>query len=132
MASSAPSLRPDRVRLSMLLVPKEGLSLEDFRRHWIENHASLFSSLPVVKKNLLKYEQYHIDSTTTAAVARQFQQEPTAWAGQVIFEAESLEKILEVFQDEEYQRIVVPDEEKFVKRTEILPLVGQYATIVGN
>ncbi|KAI0645369.1 hypothetical protein C8Q79DRAFT_911072 [Trametes meyenii] len=132
MTSSVHTLLSNRFRLSMLLVPKKGLTPKEFRRHWIENHAPLFSSLPIVKKNLLKYEQYHIDNATTAIVARRFQQEPTAWAGQVIFEAESLEKILEVFEDEEYQRVVVPDEQMFVERTEILPLVGQYATIIGN
>ena len=36
--------------------------------------------------------------------------------GVVIFEGSSHEKIYEIFSDEEYQRIVVPDEEKFLNR----------------
>lgn len=33
-----------------------------------------------------------------------------------IFEANSLKKIAEVFTDEEYLRVVVPDEERFMDR----------------
>jgi hypothetical protein len=36
------------------------------------------------------------------------------WDGLAIFEAESYEKIIEVFGSEEYQRIVYPDEAAFL------------------
>ena len=32
--------------------------------------------------------------------------------------------MLQVFQDEEYQRVVVPDEESFLKRSEATMMVG--------
>lgn len=40
------------------------------------------------------------------------------------FEAESYEKIMECFMDEEYNRVVVPDEESFLdrKRSVAVPL----------
>lgn len=34
------------------------------------------------------------------------------WHGMAIFEAESYEKIMAIFQDEEYMRVVIPDESK--------------------
>ena len=36
--------------------------------------------------------------------------------GIAIFEGPSYEKIFETFQDEEYQKTVIPDEEKFLDR----------------
>ena len=53
----APVLRADRVRLCFLLAPKEGMSVEEFRDHWFNQHGKIFSSLTIVKKNVLKYEQ---------------------------------------------------------------------------
>ena len=40
--------------------------------------------------------------------------------GMAIFEAISWDKLLEVFQDQEYQNVVVPDEEKFIDRKKAL------------
>ena len=50
-------LTPNRVRLAVLATPKEGLTTEEFHDYWLNHHASLFSSIGVVKRNLLKYEQ---------------------------------------------------------------------------
>ena len=36
--------------------------------------------------------------------------------GMATFEAASYEKIFECFQDEEYHKVVVPDEEKFIDK----------------
>lgn len=55
--SFAPTLRPDRVRLAVLMAPKHGLSFEEFDRYWLDVHAKVFSSISIVKRNLLKYEQ---------------------------------------------------------------------------
>ncbi|KAF8186576.1 hypothetical protein K438DRAFT_2153255 [Mycena galopus ATCC 62051] len=41
----------------------------------------------------------------------------TEWDGMSIFEGESFAKIFEVFQSEQYQKIIVPDEENFIDRT---------------
>ena len=49
--------------------------------------------------------------------------------GMAVFEAESLEKIMEIFKDPEYHRVVVPDEDKFFDRTKTSILTGQFATI---
>jgi hypothetical protein len=52
-----PKLRTDRVRLVILVHRKDGMSLEDFQAYWRDEHSQVFSSIPVVKKNLLNYEQ---------------------------------------------------------------------------
>jgi len=52
-----PSVRTDRVRLVILVHRKEGMSLEDFQAYWRDEHSQVFTSIPIVKKNLLNYEQ---------------------------------------------------------------------------
>ena len=50
--------------------------------------------------------------------------------GIAIFEAESFEKIVEVFTSEEYLRVVVPDEHKFFDHENAQILAGPFATII--
>ena len=51
-------------------------------------------------------------------------------AGMAIFEAESLEKIYEVFRDEDYLRLVRPDEEKYINITDTEFVGGPFASII--
>ncbi|KAH9886751.1 hypothetical protein C8Q73DRAFT_839875 [Cubamyces lactineus] len=51
------------------------------------------------------------------------------FGGVAILEAESPEKIVEIFQDEEYLRVVAPDEGKFCDRTGLYILAGYYVTV---
>lgn len=52
--------------------------------------------------------------------------------GIAIFEAESFEKIVEVFTSEEYLRVVVPDEEKFFDRAKSTMVGGPFAEIISK
>ena len=49
--------RHDRVRLTVLLHRKQGMSTEDFQKYWRDEHSQLFANLKIVKRNLLTYEQ---------------------------------------------------------------------------
>ena len=51
------------------------------------------------------------------------------FGGVAILEAESPEKIAEIFQDEEYRRVIVPDEGMFCDRAGLYILAGHYVTI---
>lgn len=51
------SITQDRVRVAILLYPKDGLTFEEFDNYWVNNHGALFASLAIVKTNLTKYEQ---------------------------------------------------------------------------
>jgi hypothetical protein len=51
------SYRTDRVRVVVLLKKKPTLSKEEFHKYWSGTHSALFSSLDIVKSNLVKYEQ---------------------------------------------------------------------------
>lgn len=49
--------RQGRVRLTLLVYRKQGMSLEEFQQYWKNEHSHVFSSIAIVKKNLLSYEQ---------------------------------------------------------------------------
>ncbi|RDB24417.1 hypothetical protein Hypma_008454 [Hypsizygus marmoreus] len=120
---AAVPLRTDRARMLIFLKRKEGTTKAEFSDYWHNQHAPLFMSLDVVKKNILKYEQAHTNDTwvkTPEALGVQ----PMDWDGVVVMEAETHEKLFEIFQDPEYQRLIGPDELKFVDRPkcQVLPL----------
>ncbi|KAI0633416.1 hypothetical protein C8Q77DRAFT_1114843 [Trametes polyzona] len=130
MTSVAHSTRPDRYRISFILTPKAGLSLEEFNNYWVEHHIPLLLSLPIVKKNLIKYERFHIDTPTTTSLSQHFTGEaPAPFGGVAIFESDTLEKLLEIFEDEEYKRLILPDAEVFVDSSKAQILAGHYTTV---
>ncbi len=49
--------RQDRVRLTLLVYRKEGISRDEFQRYWKDEHSKIFSGIAIVKKNLLSYVQ---------------------------------------------------------------------------
>ncbi|KAJ7261845.1 hypothetical protein B0H12DRAFT_1013346 [Mycena haematopus] len=120
------SFRTDRVRLAVLFKRKPTISKEEFVKYWAETHGPLFSSLDIVKKNILKYEQAHTNEAVLKQITKmnQLSGAPNEWDGIAIFEAESYEKISEVIQNEEYQKILVPDGDNFldVQNCQMLPL----------
>ena len=132
-----------------LMYPKDGVGFEEFDHYWLHEHSKIFTSLDIVKKNLLKYEQvcalreamhqdgdshritqFHLNQELNQTFA---EQGVTALPhyGMAIFEAETYEKILEVFAHPDYTSIVVPDELKFMNRMKSSLVAGQCAMILG-
>jgi len=122
------SLRTDRIRVVSFVKKKDDLSQEEFHRYWLEEHSKVFSSIAIAKRNLLKYEQMHKDHHVCKALdSLGFL--PPHWDGLALFEAESFEKFFAIFEDEEYKKIVVPDELKFIDRPKCTLLPLNLATI---
>ncbi|KAJ6531922.1 hypothetical protein B0H19DRAFT_1273101 [Mycena capillaripes] len=118
------SFSTDRVRVAVLMKRKASLSKEEFHKYWAEKHGPLFSSVDIVKTNLLKYEQAHTNDGVNQQLAQIMGVPIPEWDGIVTFEAENYAKILEIFQSEAYKNIIIPDEEKFVDRKafQLIPL----------
>ena len=57
------------VRMVGLMYPKDGLSFEEFDDYYLKFHGKLFASLPIVQKNLLKYEQVSLRSPPSRLAA---------------------------------------------------------------
>ena len=76
-------------------------------------------------------EQFHLDQRYNDLVAAQsLAKSESPFRGIAIFEATSLDKIFEIFQDEEYLRVVVPDELNFFDHDNAQILAGPFATII--
>ena len=54
----------------------------------------------------------------------------SAFWGMAVFEAESWEKLLEVFSHPEYARVVYPDEQHILDRERTQIFAGEFATIL--
>ncbi|KAI0330150.1 hypothetical protein GY45DRAFT_1324033 [Cubamyces sp. BRFM 1775] len=123
-----------RFRMVVLVTPKAGVSQEEFSAYWKEKHAPLFLTIAISKRNLFKYEQFHVDPKLTSLLGANSGWSESAsvlpkFGGVAAFEAESPEKILEIFQDEEYLRVVAPDEGVFCDKAGLYILAGHYVTI---
>ena len=91
------------------------MSETEFHAYWSGQHYKAFSSMDVVKQNLLKYEQCH----QNAAQLQKFKDAGFTvpdFDGIAIFEAESYDKIMAVFTSEEYKTKAIPDEENYLDR----------------
>ncbi|KAJ7749714.1 hypothetical protein B0H16DRAFT_1551135 [Mycena metata] len=117
------SFRTDRVRLAILVKRKPGTSKEEFSRYWAEVHGPLFASLPIAKSSIMKYEQAHANTAALQSL-QAAGLKALEGDGMVIFEAESYEKIIEVMRSDDYQKIVIPDAEKFMDlgESQVLPV----------
>ncbi|KAF7797940.1 hypothetical protein EIP86_009147 [Pleurotus ostreatoroseus] len=119
----------DRVRLSVLFFPAQGITHEQFSQYWLHEHGKRFMSLDIVKRNLTKYEQFHVNPKLSNQIAAALSSsEQTPFWGLVTFEAESYEKINEVLTDPEYIRVVFPDEKNILDRSKSMVLAGEYVT----
>ncbi|KAF8899395.1 hypothetical protein BD779DRAFT_1465317 [Infundibulicybe gibba] len=123
--------RKDRVRLILLSKRKEGITNEEFSEYWANSHARLFSSVPIVRQNLLKYEQAHT-SEQTIPLINSIGFSTAKWDGIAVFEATSYDKILAIFDSEEYKNIVIPDELKFADRDANLMLPLDLLEVINH
>ncbi|KIP01961.1 hypothetical protein PHLGIDRAFT_130998 [Phlebiopsis gigantea 11061_1 CR5-6] len=125
------ALQPNRVRLAAIFHPAAGVSPQQFSHYWLNEHGKIFISLNVVRNNLTKYEQFHFDTPLTGdvAVAMGSSSATASFYGMAVFEAESYDKIFQVFADPEYQRVVFPDEQKLLDRGRSQLFAGQVATV---
>ncbi|KAL1739827.1 hypothetical protein HDZ31DRAFT_47477 [Schizophyllum fasciatum] len=118
------SLRKDRVRMAILVKRRKDMSYDDFADYWLNHHAKVFMSTRIVHKCLLRYEQMHI-SAGTAKAWNELKGIPiTNFDGIAMFEAESYEDIQEMWDSEEYQTVIYPDELQFVdhENSHVIPL----------
>lgn len=111
--------RPDRVRLVVLLYRKKGLSVEEFQASWRDDFAPIMSAIPIFKKNLLTYEQCHVNGEALKELDRKgFPLE--GCDGIAVYEALSYAKIFECLNDEEFRKIIAPEEEKLLDESRSL------------
>ncbi|KAI1454433.1 EthD domain-containing protein [Annulohypoxylon moriforme] len=109
------------VKITFFIRKKDNLSHEEFHRYWSEEHSKIFLSVPIIRRNIVKYSQFHADNSIDLT---KFGVNTVGYDGGASMWANSLEDLLAIFTDEEYLKIVVPDEEKFFNRAEVVTMVG--------
>lgn len=81
--------------------------------------------MPSAKEKLLKYNQYHIDpSTTTLLRQANSVTTPVEFDGAAEFWVEVIEDLFAVFSDPTYIEVVMPDEKTFIDRDNAILLIG--------
>ncbi|CAD6566935.1 MAG: hypothetical protein CYPHOPRED_001279 [Cyphobasidiales sp. Tagirdzhanova-0007] len=111
------------IHLQILISKLDTISDADFHKYWSESHPKIWLGVKLVQENIVKYSQFHVDRKATQAVEAMGVPCVTYDGGADMW-AKSLEDLMAVFQDEEYKRLVVPDEESFLKRSEAKMMIG--------
>ncbi|OQU99376.1 EthD domain-containing protein [Cladophialophora immunda] len=100
----------------------EHLSVEEFQKHWVENHGPLVGKF-LSSMGVLSYRQFHIDQRNN----------PLGYDGIVQLEIPSLETWGKISSDKYYQEVIVPDEQKFFQSAKMVILTGQnYSVVEGG
>ena len=89
-------------QMIVILRRKRGVSVEEYRKHWRENHGPLFRKFPQIKK----YTQYHVSDHSRA-------ESDIPIDGVAILEFESEAAMKEAWKMSEYG-IVRTDEPRFL------------------
>ncbi|MCJ1389885.1 hypothetical protein MMC18_002742 [Xylographa bjoerkii] len=118
--------------LTILIKKLDSLSNEEFHKYWSTSHPKIWLSVKVVQEKVLKYSQFHVDHDTSAALREhglpvvEYDGGVNVWAATTedLMSDVVVETIFQVFQDEEYKRVVIPDEESFLKRNEAVMMIG--------
>ncbi|KAI2472821.1 EthD domain-containing protein [Annulohypoxylon bovei var. microspora] len=120
-ATTATSNNNRLVKITFFMKKKDGISHEEFHKYWSEEHSKIFLSVPIIRRNLVKYSQFHSDKSVDLTG---FGVNMIGYDGGASMWANSLEELLAIFTDEEYLKTVVPDEEKFFNRADVVTMLG--------
>ena len=112
------------LKLTAFLTRRADLTREQFDEHWSEKHASLERSLPEVQANVRRYVQQTVSDGLPAAVPTpSYDGVGELWFG-------DLNGALAALTSENYQTIVIPDEEKFLDRSKMKFLLTTERVII--
>ncbi|KAL0058982.1 hypothetical protein AAF712_014319 [Marasmius tenuissimus] len=97
-----------RVRMMMWFRRNPNMTFQEFSDHWRLAHADLFLNTAAVKRNMLKYEQLHVNQEWKQKFASEGYNVPD-YDGIMIAEAATMDKVLECFSNDEYNDTALPD-----------------------
>ncbi|KAK1226353.1 hypothetical protein PQX77_010680 [Marasmius sp. AFHP31] len=105
-----------RVRMMMWFRKNPNMTFQEFSDHWRLPHTDLFLNTAAVKRNMLKYEQLHVNQEWKQKLVSEGYNVPN-FDGIMIAEAATMDKVLECFSNDEYNDIVLPDSFTFSDMT---------------
>ncbi|KAK5312774.1 hypothetical protein LTR93_011195 [Exophiala xenobiotica] len=117
------------VQLIIMIKKRPGTTQGEFFKYWKEVHGPMFlDKVPLARKCISKYEQYHINSSESSEVVQQM-----ASAGSVnvdkgdgvsVLSADSLESLQKVLTSNEFLEIVNPDNQVYAGQITSVLLTG--------
>jgi uncharacterized protein (TIGR02118 family) len=113
------------IKLCILVPRRADITLEEFKAHWKNIHAPLFSSQPEVKRYVKRYVQVH----STGKSLDQFPIAPFDGIAEIWFD--KMEDINEVFGTANYLETIAPDEAKFIDRDKILWIYAEENIVIA-
>ncbi len=111
------------VKLICFLRRKEGLTSEEFHRHWTENHGPLIKSLPDLARHIVRYEQHRRVAGTEDLGTEDYDGVTIQWF-------DRLDDFLAFVGEPDYDRYIYPDEEKFLDRKSLVWMMTEEPTVV--
>ncbi|EHL02568.1 Dimeric alpha+beta barrel [Glarea lozoyensis ATCC 20868] len=111
------------VKITIMFKKLDTITNEEFHSHWSNVHPKIFLGVKIVQEKIIKYAQHHVNNEVSEGLKAAGL--PVAdYDGCAEIYARSVEELMSVFQDEEYLRVVVPDEMRFLKRDEAKMILG--------
>ncbi len=111
------------VKLICFLRRKEGLTPEEFHRHWTENHGPLIKSLPNLARHIVRYEQHRRIAGTEDLGTEGYDGVTIQWF-------DRLDDFLAFVGEPDYDQYIYPDEEKFLDRKSLVWMMTEEPTVV--
>ncbi|RZK39187.1 MAG: EthD family reductase [Hymenobacter sp.] len=116
------------IKLSVLCPKRPDLTLEEFKNHWKNVHGPLFSSQPEVKQYVKKYIQVH---STGAHIDNAGFPPVSYFDGVAEIWFDTMEDIPKVFNSENFEKNIAPDEAKFIDRDKIQWIYATENIVIG-
>ncbi|KAF8982905.1 hypothetical protein BDQ17DRAFT_1437676 [Cyathus striatus] len=110
------------IRVIALFRRRPDITHEQFSEHWGTKHADIVASLNVVKRNIIRYTQFHILPQETSALA-DAGYSIAQYDGMAELIADNLDDFREMTTDEGYIKTSTPDADKFIDKTSVTFLV---------
>ena len=115
------------VKLVAFLKRREGMTREEFYKHWEGHHGPLIRSTPELARHIVRYEQHR-------------RLPAPGWSGSPGFDGITIQWLesLEAFQafcaEPTYAELILPDEEKFLDKEALVWMMTEepMVTIAGD
>ena len=96
------------IKFSILLKRKSSLTQDEFVDYHRNAHAALFMSVPVVRETVRRYVQQHALPVELPGMP------PVQYDGITELWFDDVDAIAQLFSDDEYMRVIRPDEASFI------------------
>ncbi|MFY9327611.1 MAG: EthD domain-containing protein [Georgfuchsia sp.] len=109
-----------KIKLSVVIKRKKGMSFEDYDKYWIGRHADIVTSVPEFTRHVRRYVQSHLVKEYTgqgdnSKLTKQWGQ--AAFDGIAELWFDSIEDMTKAFNEPRFVEIVAPDDNNFVDHT---------------